>query len=103
MHTYQQCTRYDPTTPSLMEARHRCRGVMADYNGLDAKTVSYDKIGDVRLEILKKIIGRVGEGTFIEPPFMPDYGCNIIIGKNCFVNWKYVSHPNAIKRSIMLI
>ena len=76
-----------------MEARHRCRGVMAEYNQLDPRTVSYDKIGDVRLEILKKIIGRVGEGTFIEPPFMPDYGCNISIGKNCFVNWKYVSQP----------
>lgn len=75
-----------------MEARHRCRGVMADYSQLDPRTVSYDKIGDARLEILKKIIGRVGEGTFIEPPFMPDYGCNISIGKNCFVNWKYVSH-----------
>lgn len=63
---------------------------MADHNLVDPRIVSYDKIGDVRMEVLKKALGRVGEGTFIEPPFMPDYGCNIVIGKNCFVNWKYV-------------
>lgn len=63
---------------------------MADHNLVDPRSVSYDKIGDVRLGVLKKALGRVGEGTFIEPPFLPDYGCNIVIGKNCFVNWKYV-------------
>lgn len=82
--------RYDPTVPQLLEARHRCRALMADHNLMDPRTISYDKIGEARLEVLKKALGRVGEGTFIEPPFMPDYGCNIIIGKNCFVNWKYV-------------
>ncbi|ODM17651.1 hypothetical protein SI65_07326 [Aspergillus cristatus] len=78
---------YNPTVPRLLEARHRCRGLAADFNQVDAKKHTYDKIGDVRMEILKKLIGRVGEGTFIEPPFMPDYGCNMIIGKDCFFNW----------------
>lgn len=73
--------------PQLLEARHRCRGLAADFNQVDPKKYSYDEIGDVRMEILKKLVGRVGEGTFIEPPFMPDYGCNMIIGKNCFMNW----------------
>jgi len=75
----------------LLEARHRCRGLVADFNQVDAKKYTYDKIGDVRMEILNKLVGRVGEGTFIEPPFMPDYGCNMIIGKDCFFNWKSVS------------
>ena len=82
--------RYDPTVPKLLEARHRCRALMADHNLMDPRTISYDKIGEARLEVLTKALGRVGEGTFIEPPFMPDYGCNIIIGKNCFLNWKCV-------------
>jgi hypothetical protein len=81
---------YNPNTPKLLEARHRCRGLVADYNGLDTKTVSYDQIAGKRLELLRRVVGRVGDGTFIEPPFMPDYGCNIIIGRDCFVNWKYV-------------
>ncbi|KAJ5817442.1 hypothetical protein N7447_009675 [Penicillium robsamsonii] len=78
---------YNPTIPKLQEARHVCRGLAADYNSLDAKTVSYDKIGDKRLELLRKLVGKVGDGTFIEPPFLPDYGCNTMIGKDCFFNW----------------
>ena len=50
--------------------------------------MSYDKIYDTRMELLKNIVGRVGSGTFVEPPFLPDYGCNISIGKDCFINFK---------------
>ncbi|GFF36967.1 putative acetyltransferase C18B11.09c [Aspergillus udagawae] len=78
---------YNPNTPKLLEARHRCRGLAADYNSLDTKTVPYDQIAEKRLELLRRVVGRAGDGTFIEPPFLPDYGCNIIIGRDCFVNW----------------
>ncbi|KAJ6015876.1 maltose/galactoside acetyltransferase [Penicillium herquei] len=78
---------YNPTIPKLVEARHRCRGLTADLNGFDTKTISYDQLADKRLELLRKLLGSVGDGTFVETPFMPDYGCNIIIGKNCFINW----------------
>lgn len=105
-HQQELIYRYDPTVPKLLEARHRCRALMADHNLVDPRSVSYDKIGEVRLEVLKKALGRVGEGTFVEPPFLPDYGCNIVIGKNCFVNWKYAisiwippSLPSDIERS----
>ncbi|KAF5518299.1 Nodulation protein L [Colletotrichum aenigma] len=37
--------------------------------------------------MLKDILGKVGPGTFIEPPFIPDYGCNVVIGENCFINF----------------
>lgn len=59
-----------------------------DYNNLDAKSVPFEQIAERRFELLQKIVGRVGEGTFIEPPFMPDYGCNISIGRDCFMNFK---------------
>lgn len=84
-------TRYNPLLPKLAEARHRCRGVATDFNQLDAKTVSYEEIADRRMELLRNVVGRVGEGTFMEPPFWPDYGCNIAIGKECFINFKYIS------------
>lgn len=85
--------RYNPNKPELLEARHLCRGLAADYNTLDTKTVPYHKIFETRLGLLRKLVGKVGEGTFVEPPFLPDYGCNIIIGSNCFINWKLVSGP----------
>ncbi|KAJ5239417.1 maltose/galactoside acetyltransferase [Penicillium chermesinum] len=78
---------YNPLLPRLVEGRHRCRILTADYNQLDPRTVSYDKIAETRFELLKKLVGRVGEGTFVEPPFLPDYGCNVVIGKDCFINW----------------
>lgn len=73
-----------------MEARHRCRILTNDYNNLDPRTVAAEDISDVRFELLKKLVGRVGEGTFVEPPFRPDYGCNVVIGRDCFINWKWV-------------
>ncbi|KAJ5351888.1 maltose/galactoside acetyltransferase [Penicillium brevicompactum] len=78
---------YNPNTPKLLEARHKCRGLATDYNNLDTKTISYDQVFEKRLELLRKLVGKAGDGTFIEPPFLPDYGCNIIIGSQCFINW----------------
>lgn len=81
---------YDPFVPVLVEARHRARGLTADYNNLDTKAVPSDKIAPVRLDMLRKFVGKVGDGTFVEPPFLPDYGCNVSIGSDTFINWKYV-------------
>lgn len=79
---------YNPNVSKLLEARHRCRGVSQDYNNLDTKKVSSDQIFDERRKMLRQIVGKVGDGTFVEPPFRPDYGCNTIIGKDCFINFK---------------
>ncbi|GLA07647.1 hypothetical protein AnigIFM60653_008885 [Aspergillus niger] len=90
---------YNPIVPRLMEARHRARGVTQDYNNLDAKSVSYEKIADVRYELLQKVVGKVGSGTFVEPPFNPDYGCNIVIGRDCFINFNFT----ALDTSLIII
>ncbi|KAJ5235786.1 uncharacterized protein N7469_004954 [Penicillium citrinum] len=78
---------YNPLLPRLVEARHRCRILTNDYNNLDPRTVAAEDISNVRFELLKKLVGHVGEGTFVEPPFRPDYGCNVVIGRDCFINW----------------
>ncbi|PYI32030.1 trimeric LpxA-like protein, partial [Aspergillus indologenus CBS 114.80] len=78
---------YDPTVPALLEARHLARGLAAAYNNLDTTSVPFDKIGEVRLELLRKLVGKVGDKTFVEPPFRPDYGCNISFGREVFVNF----------------
>jgi hypothetical protein len=33
-------------------------GRAADFNNLDTKTVTYDKIGDKRLELLRNLVGK---------------------------------------------
>ncbi|KAL1642898.1 hypothetical protein SLS58_005139 [Diplodia intermedia] len=78
---------YDPLHPKLLEGRHRARCLTYKYNNLDPNTAPYDKHGEVQHALLSEILGSIGPGTFIEPPFLPDYGCNVSIGKNCFMNF----------------
>jgi maltose O-acetyltransferase len=40
--------------------------------------------------ILVKLLGKIGENTRIRAPFFVDYGYNIYIGKNCFINYDCV-------------
>ena len=39
-----------------------------------------------RTEILKGIIGRIGDDSFVTPNFNCDYGCNIELGDNVYFN-----------------
>lgn len=39
-----------------------------------------------RLEVLKKLLGTYSKGNFIEPPFYCDYGSNIHLGENVYMN-----------------
>mgnify|MGYP002351781730 CR=1 FL=1 len=58
-----------------------------NFNNLDPNTGNYEEIAAKRLEMLSGMLGKVGPGTFIEPPFAPDYGSNVSIGENCFFNF----------------
>ncbi|RAH79662.1 trimeric LpxA-like protein [Aspergillus japonicus CBS 114.51] len=78
---------YNPNTPKLLEMRHRCRGLARAFNDLDTMTIPSSQIFETRLALLRQLVGKVGEGTFIEPPFKPDYGCNVVIGSHCFIDW----------------
>ncbi|KKK20323.1 hypothetical protein AOCH_002252 [Aspergillus ochraceoroseus] len=82
---------YNPLAPELMEARHRCRCAAADFNQLDLRKLSCDEATETRLELLRKVVGRVGEGTYVEAPFTPDYGRNIIIGRETFINFNFTA------------
>ena len=86
--------RYNPLHPTLLEGRHKARCVSYKYNNLDPNDYDFEKVAEVRTELLREILGRVGEGTCIETPFLPDYGCNIIIGENCFMNFGQVRCPS---------
>ncbi|KAM0554616.1 hypothetical protein ACHAO7_003755 [Fusarium culmorum] len=81
---------YNPLHPKLLEGRHRARGLAYKFNNLDPNTGSYLEVEKKRTEMLSEMLGKVGNGTFIEAPFMPDYGSNVSIGENCFMNFGLV-------------
>ena len=84
---------YSPIAPALMEARHQARCLAYKFNNLDPSTETYDALAKTQMKLLEGICGKIGKDSFIEPPFYPDYGCNIIMGKECFLNMGYVLVP----------
>ncbi|KAF7551734.1 hypothetical protein G7Z17_g4790 [Cylindrodendrum hubeiense] len=81
---------YNPSEPRLLEGRHKARCLSYKYNNLDPNSGGFKEVSEIRMKMLEEILGKVGRGTFIEPPFIPDYGCNIIMGENCFMNFGLV-------------
>lgn len=78
---------YNPLHPTLLEGRHQARCLAHKFNTVDPNSGTYQEVEKARASLLGQILGQVGPGTFIEPPFMPDYGCNVIFGQNCFANF----------------
>jgi maltose O-acetyltransferase len=67
--------------PELAGARARARDLVHRYN-----TTAPDA-GDDRAALLRELLGDVGDGVVIEPPFRCDYGSNLRIGAGTFVNY----------------
>ena len=45
---------------------------------------------ELRAELLRELLGEVGEGVVVRPPFRCDYGSHITIGAGTFVNYDCV-------------
>lgn len=71
---------YDSRDPELLALAHRARALVAEFAALP----STDAEG--RRRTLVELLGDVGEGVWIEPPFFCDYGRHITIGPESFVN-----------------
>ncbi|WP_374210635.1 sugar O-acetyltransferase [Dermatobacter hominis] len=46
---------------------------------------------ELRRSLLEELLGSIGEGTTIRPPFRCDYGSSISIGSWCFANFGLVA------------
>jgi hypothetical protein len=73
---------YRASDPELVQERQRCRSLLQAFNAQQDE--------DQRLALLKQLVGRIGSGAFIQPPFACDYGYNLSIGDNVFVNFNTV-------------
>jgi maltose O-acetyltransferase len=76
---------YIADDPQLAEASSNALDLMAAYN---ATTV---RQGPLRRQLLEALVGSVGEGSEVRPPFYVDYGSHITIGARCFANFGLVA------------
>lgn len=73
---------YRASDAELVHERRRCRSLLNEFNTQPDE--------ERRLHLLRELLGRIGRGTFIQPPFACDYGYNVSIGDDAFVNFNAV-------------
>ncbi|MCB0375696.1 MAG: sugar O-acetyltransferase [Sinomicrobium sp.] len=72
---------YDPADAGLTAERHRARVLFQKINAMN------EDEHEARNRLFYDLIGKAGEGLWIEPPFYCDYGSNISLGKKVFMNF----------------
>jgi maltose O-acetyltransferase len=75
---------YFANDPELTGERRRAQHLLTRYNVSDADDQP------TRAALLRELFGAVGEGADIQPRFHCDYGYNIRVGRNCFINYNCV-------------
>ncbi|MEU0985774.1 sugar O-acetyltransferase [Streptomyces sp. NPDC005953] len=75
---------YLPQDAELIADNQRRFELCAAYNGAGGAKP------DERTAILSELLGSMGEGVLIRPPFQCDYGSHISIGDHVFVNFNAV-------------
>ncbi|CAF0714267.1 unnamed protein product [Brachionus calyciflorus] len=70
---------YNATDLNLMNGRFYAKKMCYKYNNVDP-------LEEDRNEILKEFLGTYSNGIYIEPPFYADYGSNIHLGENVYMN-----------------
>lgn len=76
---------YDARDPELTDLRAKARNLLDRING-SALSVQ----GGERGELLRQLFGSVGGNLWLQPPFFCDYGVNISLGQNVFINFNCV-------------
>ena len=66
---------------AVFEEQKITRNLLQEFNFMDRS--DFDGLG----KLVKQILGKSGEGTFINPPFYCDYGSHIEVGDNFFANY----------------
>lgn len=72
---------YDATHPALRDLLLKTRMKLWKFNNL--RPDQTEEMAD----ILKDMMGSIGERFIINQPFRCDYGCNIFLGEDCFINF----------------
>lgn len=70
---------YRADDPELADQRRRCQAVLEEFNRLPKRELELTELG--------RLLASVGEQTYVERPFVCDYGFNISIGRRTFINY----------------
>ncbi len=74
---------YRSADPELIADAERARRLVAQYNAASGEAAA-------RMALLRRLCGSVGDGAVIRPLFACDYGYNIRLGRNAFINFNCV-------------
>lgn len=75
---------YQAGDPELVALRRRARRLTREFNALSGEDV------EIRAAVLRRLFGGTGPRLEIEPPFHCDYGVNIYVGDNFYMNFDCV-------------
>jgi maltose O-acetyltransferase len=73
---------YSPVDPELLTERRRCEVLLRAFNA--------EPDEGQRMSLLGTILGSVGPDAVIMPPFACDYGYNLSLGAQAFINYRGV-------------
>mgnify|MGYP001155182661 FL=1 len=76
---------YESWDPELIAMRKRARRLL---RALNQETTEEDR--EQRRGILGELFGTTGKEVYVEPPFFCDYGSNIHVGENFYMNFDCV-------------
>mgnify|MGYP002620983515 CR=1 FL=1 len=76
---------YRSDDPELRAASQRARSLAHRYNQLEPVDP------EAALPLLRELLGGLGSGSQIRAPLQVDYGFNLTLGENCFVNFGLVA------------
>jgi maltose O-acetyltransferase len=72
---------YRSADPELVADIRRAHRLLTRYNATP------DEAADERTALLRELLGSCGDDTVIKPVFACDYGYNIRLGRNAFINY----------------
>jgi len=75
---------YNSRDAELIDCYHKAKRLLQEYNSLDSRNLNRRK------SLLIELFHFAGKNIWVEPPFYCDYGENISIGENTFINFNCV-------------
>lgn len=75
---------YQAGDPELAAERLKARKLVKTFNDSDPEDT------ELRVSLIRKIVGKAGKNFWVEPPFYCDYGTNIEVGDDVFFNFNCV-------------